>query len=126
MLYAQPLAGAASTAQRAYRDCWFNWVELHHAAGNMSLFGGRTLIDLRIPTGKPGREGSAAIQGYCAHPSPDALLLVTLPGLDWTEEKAAWLKSLVEAGAAVKADSAESGRVAGLDFYSFATSAAKR
>ena len=80
----------------------FNWVELHHAAGNMSLFGGRTLIDLRIPTGKPGREGSAAIQGYCAHPSPDALLLVTLPGLDWTEEKAAWLKSLVEAGAAVK------------------------
>lgn len=32
----------------------FNWIELHHAAGNMSLFGGRTLIDLRIPTGKPG------------------------------------------------------------------------
>ena len=44
----------------------FNWVELHHAAGNMSLFGGRTLIDLRIPTGKPGREGGAAIQDYCA------------------------------------------------------------
>ena len=80
----------------------FNWVELHHAAGNLSLFGGRTLIDLRIPTGKPGRDGSAAIQDYCARPSPDSLLLVTLPGLDWTEEKAAWLKSLTEAGAAVK------------------------
>ena len=80
----------------------FNWVELHHAAGNMSLFGGRTLIDLRIPTGKPGREGSAAIQDYCAHPSPDATLLVTLPGLDWTEEKAAWLKALSEAGIAIK------------------------
>ena len=80
----------------------FNWVELHHAAGNMSLFGGRTLIDLRLPTGKPGREGSAAIQDYCAHPSPDALLLVTLPGLDWSEEKAAWLKALTDAGVAVK------------------------
>ena len=80
----------------------FNWVELHHAAGNMSLFGGRTLIDLRIPTGKPGRDGSAAIQDYCARPSPDSLLLVTLPGLDWTEEKAAWLKALAEAGVAVK------------------------
>ena len=80
----------------------FNWVELHHAAGNMSLFGGRTLIDLRIPTGKPGREGSAAIQEYCANASPDAVLLVTLPGLDWTEEKAAWLKALAEAGAAIK------------------------
>jgi DNA polymerase-3 subunit delta len=50
----------------------FNWNDLHHAAGNMSLFGGRKLIDLRIPTGKPGREGSAAIQDYCARPSPDA------------------------------------------------------
>jgi DNA polymerase III subunit delta len=80
----------------------FNWVELHHAAGNLSLFGGRTLIDLRIPTGKPGREGGAAIQDYCAHPSPDALLLVTLPGLDWSDEKAAWLKALTDAGVAVK------------------------
>ena len=80
----------------------FNWVELHHAAGNMSLFGGRTLIDLRIPTGKPGREGGAAIQDYCANPSPDAVLLVTLPGLDWSDEKAAWLKTLTDAGVAVK------------------------
>lgn len=80
----------------------FNWVELHHAAGNMSLFGGRTLIDLRIPTGKPGRDGSAAIQDYCSRPSPDSLLLVTLPGLDWAEEKAAWLKALTEAGVSVK------------------------
>lgn len=80
----------------------FNWVELHHAAGNLSLFGGRTLIDLRIPTGKPGRDGGAAIQDYCARPSPDALLLVTLPGLDWSDEKAAWLKALTDAGVAVK------------------------
>jgi DNA polymerase-3 subunit delta len=80
----------------------FNWLELHHAAGNMSLFGGRQLIDLRIPTGKPGREGSEAIQSYCKNPSPDALLLVTLPGLDWSEEKAVWLKTLTEAGVAIK------------------------
>lgn len=80
----------------------FNWNELHQAAGNMSLFGGRTLIDLRIPTGKPGRDGSTAIQDYCARPSPDALLLVTLPGLDWTEEKAVWLKALGDAGVAIK------------------------
>ena len=80
----------------------FNWNELHQAAGNMSLFGGRKLIDLRIPTGKPGREGSTAIQDYCARPSPDALLLVTLPGLDWSEEKAVWLKALGDAGVAIK------------------------
>jgi DNA polymerase-3 subunit delta len=80
----------------------FNWIELHHAAGNMSLFGGRKLIDLRIPTGKPGREGSEAIQDYCKRASPETLLLVTLPGLDWSEEKAVWLKALSEAGVAIK------------------------
>lgn len=80
----------------------FDWIELSQIAGNMSLFGGRTLIDLRIPTGKPGREGSAALQEYCARPSPDALLLVTLPELDWTEEKAVWLKALGDAGAVIK------------------------
>lgn len=80
----------------------FSWTQLTQAAGNMSLFGGRKLIDLRIPTGKPGRDGSAAIQDYCGRPSPDALLLVTLPGLDWKEEKAAWLTALADAGAALK------------------------
>jgi DNA polymerase-3 subunit delta len=80
----------------------FDWLALHHASGNMSLFGGRKLIDLRIPNGKPGREGAAALHDYCARPSPDALLLVTLPGLDWADEKAAWLKDLADAGAAIK------------------------
>lgn len=80
----------------------FKWDDLHHAAGNMSLFGGSKLIDLRIPTGKPGRDGGAALQDYCSRPSPDAVLLVTLPGLDWADEKAVWLKALTDAGATVK------------------------
>lgn len=80
----------------------FNWNELLQAAGNLSLFGGRKLIDLRIPTGKPGRDGSEALQAYCQHQTPDTVLLVTLPGLDWSEEKAAWVKALSEAGVALK------------------------
>jgi DNA polymerase-3 subunit delta len=80
----------------------FNWNELSGAACNLSLFGGKKLIDLRIPTGKPGRDGGAVLQEYCARPSPDATLLVTLPGLDWSEEKAVWLKALTEAGVTVK------------------------
>ena len=40
----------------------FNWNDLYHAAGSMSLFGGRMLIDLRVPTGQPGREGASALQ----------------------------------------------------------------
>lgn len=80
----------------------FDWRELQRATDNLSLFGGRKLIDLRIPTGKPGRDGSAALQYHCTRPHPDALLLVTLPDLDWAEEKTAWLKALTNAGAALK------------------------
>ncbi|MGE5385764.1 MAG: DNA polymerase III subunit delta [Betaproteobacteria bacterium] len=80
----------------------FDWNQLLAAGGNLSLFGDRKLIDLRLPTGKPGREGGAALQAWCGNLSADAALLVTLPELDWKEEKAAWFTALVQAGVAVK------------------------
>ena len=80
----------------------FDWGSLLAAGGNLSLFGDRKLIDLRIPTGKPGREGGAALQQWCQNLSPDNLLLITLPELDWREEKAAWFTTLVNAGVALK------------------------
>ncbi len=80
----------------------FDWGQLLAAGSNLSLFGDRKLIDLRIPTGKPGREGGAALQQWCQRLSPDNLLLVTLPELDWREEKAAWFTALANAGVALK------------------------
>jgi DNA polymerase-3 subunit delta len=80
----------------------FDWNQLLAAGGNLSLFGDRKLIDLRIPTGKPGKEGGSALQEWCRHLSPDNLLLVTLPELDWREEKAAWFTALANAGVALK------------------------
>lgn len=80
----------------------FKWDELFHAAGNLSLFGGRTLVDLRIPTGKPGRDGSEALQRYCRELPAETLTLVTLPEMDWKAKKAAWFVALAEAGIAVE------------------------
>ncbi|MDP1651202.1 MAG: DNA polymerase III subunit delta [Rhodocyclaceae bacterium] len=80
----------------------FRWEELFHAAGNLSLFGGRTLIDLRIPTGKPGRDGGEALQRYCKAPPADTLTLITLPEMDWRAKKAAWFAALVEAGIGIE------------------------
>ena len=80
----------------------FDWNQLLAAGGNLSLFGDRKLIDLRIPTGKPGKEGGAALEEWCRHQSPDNLLLVTLPELDWREEKAAWFTALVNAGVVIR------------------------
>lgn len=80
----------------------FSWDQLLAASANLSLFGGRKLIDLRIPTGKPGTEGAEALKRLAATPSTDTALLVSLPDLNWQDEKAAWLLALGEAGWLVK------------------------
>jgi DNA polymerase-3 subunit delta len=63
----------------------------------MSLFGDRKMIELRIPTGKPGKDGGAALQAYAKDLSPDNLTLITLPKLDWQTAKAAWVGALQQA-----------------------------
>ncbi len=82
----------------------FKWDGLLLAAGNLSLFGGNKLIDLRIPGGKPGREGGEVLQHYCARLPGGVLTLVTLPQLDWAARKAAWFKALAQAGAVLEAN----------------------
>jgi DNA polymerase-3 subunit delta len=76
----------------------FKWDALTLAAGNLSLFGDAKLIDLRMPTGKPGRDGGAALQRYCANLGDGIVTLVTLPQVDWTTRKSAWFVALGEAG----------------------------
>ena len=80
----------------------FRWEELFHAAGNLSLFGGRTLVDLRLPSGKPGREGGEALQRYCTTLPADTLTLITLPEMDWRAKKAVWFIALTEAGVSIE------------------------
>lgn len=75
----------------------FKWGALLAANQSQSLFGDKKLIDLRIPTGKPGKDGGQALQDYVTHLSPDNLTLITLPKLDWATQKAAWVSSLQQA-----------------------------
>jgi DNA polymerase-3 subunit delta len=80
----------------------FKWDELFLASGNMSLFGDSKLVDLRIPSGKPGREGSEALQKFIATLGPGIVTLITLPELDWQAKKAAWVTALTNAGVAIE------------------------
>jgi len=80
----------------------FKWDELFLATGNMSLFGGSKLVDLRIPSGKPGREGSEALQRYISTLGPGIVTLITLPELDWQAKKAAWVIALSNAGVSIE------------------------
>src|SRR3569832_750032 len=76
----------------------FKWGELLAANQSQSLFGDKKLIELRIPTGKPGKEGGQALQEYTTGLSADNLTLITLPKLDWATQKAAWVAALQQAG----------------------------
>ncbi|MDR0564181.1 MAG: DNA polymerase III subunit delta [Azoarcus sp.] len=80
----------------------FKWDTLLMAAGNLSLFGGQKLIDLRIPTAKPGREGGDALQRYVGALSAGTSTLISLPALDWQAKKTAWFKALLSAGIAIE------------------------
>ena len=82
----------------------FRWDALQMAAGNLSLFGGNKLVDLRIPSGKPGREGTEALQLHCSRLGEGVVTLITLPQLDWAARKSAWFLALQQAGVAIEAN----------------------
>ncbi len=86
----------------------FDWSALIGAAQSMSLFAERQLIELRIPSGKPGKEGSDALQRYCdAQGGDDVLTLVQLPKLDSQQQKSGWFSALDAAGAMLRVEPVE-------------------
>jgi DNA polymerase-3 subunit delta len=81
----------------------FDWSELAHAGASMSLFGGKKIVELRLAGGKPSAQAAQAIVDWCERPSPEALLLVTMPrpeGGGWWE--APWFVALGKAGVVVE------------------------
>lgn len=86
---------------------YFDWGPVIAASQAMSLFAERQLIEIRIPGGKPGKDGSEALQRYCEGLPPDVLTLVTLPRLDKTQLSSAWFTALDTAGVTVRVDPVE-------------------
>ncbi len=116
-LLAQEAADAIRAAARAaghserqvhtVAGAHFDWSGLLGASQSMSLFGDRQLVEIRIPSGKPGKDGSEALQRYCAHLSDDVVTIVQLPKLDRTQQSTAWFTALDGAGATVRVDPIE-------------------
>ena len=76
----------------------FKWDAFLGANANASLFGDRKVVDLRIPSGKPGAEGAKALEAYAANPNPDNITLVSLPRIDRATQSSGWFAALSEAG----------------------------
>ena len=89
------------------------------AGQTMSLFGDKRWVDLRIPTGKPGRDGADALKQFSAQVNsqatgpegPDTVVCIVLPRLDAKTKSSAWFSALDEAGMVVQIDSLDRGQL---------------
>ncbi|GIU16604.1 DNA polymerase III subunit delta [Shewanella sp. c952] len=76
------------------QETGFSWNELIEQWQAMSLFSSRRIIELSLPTAKPGTEGSAMFQSLMQMDNPDVLLILTGPKLAAEQTKSKWFKSL--------------------------------
>ncbi|MCX7276848.1 MAG: DNA polymerase III subunit delta [Burkholderiales bacterium] len=89
----------------------FDWSEVLAAGGSLSLFADKQMLEVRIPSGKPGKEGSPALQRLAeqAEGNTDTLTLVVLPRLDKQAKSAAWFVALERYGVTVQVEPVERG-----------------
>jgi DNA polymerase-3 subunit delta len=83
-------------------DKGFDWGRLGAQADALSLFAERRLIELRMPGGKPGTAGGAAIAEYARRPPDDTVLLVIMPKFDRDQGRSAWVKAIEGVGAVIQ------------------------
>lgn len=88
-------------------DHGFKWDAFAGANRNLGLFGTHKLVDLRIPSGKPGIDGARVLEDCAANPNSDTLTLVTLPRLDRAAQSSAWFSAMERAGVVVAVQAVE-------------------
>jgi len=75
----------------------FDWNQLDATFNAPSLFSARRLVELRLPTGKPGKEGGEVISQFCANPAPDVILLITCN--EWSKaHQGKWAEAVSRVG----------------------------
>ena len=87
----------------------FDWGEVLAAGSSLSLFADKQLVEIRIPSGKPGKEGSVALQqlAVAAQNNDSTLTLVLLPRLDKATKTGAWFGALESYGVTIPVDPIE-------------------
>ena len=87
----------------------FDWSEVLAAGGSLSLFADKQIVELRIPSGKPGKEGSSAIQQLAeqARGNDSTLTLILLPRLDKLTRGGAWFAALESFGITLQVEAVE-------------------
>jgi DNA polymerase-3 subunit delta len=94
-LHRAPGAHRGRRPLRLERACWRRQA--------MSLFADKQIVEIRIPSGKPGKDGSEALQRYCeTAPGNDVVTLLSCPSSTSTQQSSAWFVALDGAGVTVR------------------------
>ena len=116
-------AGHAERSVHTVMGAHFDWSAPLAAGQSLSLFAQKQIVEIRIPSGKPGKEGSAALQQLAAQiagqaaqatpnaPGPGVLTLITLPRLDKAAKTSPWFTALEAAGVCVQTDPIDRARL---------------
>jgi DNA polymerase-3 subunit delta len=83
-------------------DISFDWNRLNEEASNLSLFASRRIIELRLPSAKPGKQGAVALKDYLSRIPEDTVLLLNTGKVDGNAKKSAWFKAVDQAGIIVQ------------------------
>ena len=83
-------------------DPGFDWSRLTEAGASLSLFAERRLVELRLPSGRPGAEGGKALASFAANPAEDVVLLVGAGRIEARAKRSEWYRALDRAGASVE------------------------
>lgn len=92
-------------------DRSFDWNSLDQAANNLSLFAERRLLELRIPNGKPGKDGGEALRRYAERPADDTVLLITAGRIDQASVKTRWYQAINADGVTLRVWPVESAQL---------------
>jgi DNA polymerase-3 subunit delta len=103
------MQGFTERSSHTVAGAHFDWSEVLAAGGSLSLFADKQMLEIRIPSGKPGKEGSTAIQQLAeqSRGNDDTLVLVLLPRLDKLTKSSHWFAALENAGVTLQLESVE-------------------
>jgi DNA polymerase-3 subunit delta len=92
-------AGAAGYTDRVvcFAERGFDWNSLRTESQSLSLFADKRILEVKLPSGKPG-DGAGVLQELVEHPAPDRLLLVLSGQLDRTALNSGWVRAFEQQG----------------------------
>jgi len=83
-------------------DRSFNWQSIQQFSQSLSLFASQRILEIHIPTGKPGAEGGKALSELAKNPIPDTTTIIVLPAVAYETKKTAWFNALQSAATCIE------------------------